>query len=499
MKILKILFLLLAAVLILSSCGEESDSKTAIERLASDPPSPTGYSIINPDSEVRGIWIASVFNIDYPSQTDLSADKLKYEIDDIISYCKKYGLNTVFFQVRPSCDALYDSDIFPVSTSLSSTGTLNFDPLAYFVNEAHKNNIFLHAWVNPLRITTSANAENSLSPSSPAVIHPEWTVKYTDGKLYFNAGLPEVRDLVADGVREIVTKYDVDGVVFDDYFYPYPQGNADFADDAAYKKYGGGFKTKADWRRDNINLLIKQCYDTVKATDPECIFGVSPGGVWQNNDGTNGGSDTRGFETYHSLYCDTLAWVRGGYVDYVSPQIYWNFDSSVTPFAHLTEWWNTQLDGSGVELWISHGAYFYDEGAQSWKDPEGEMKDQVEYAREALTYRGSMFYGYDELKRNHLGISDELSELYRDEIIYCDPSPTGGVGITSHYYGEECSVGNITVTGYSDPSVGLKLDGENVGRHKDGSFEVELQIKKGENKFTFSQNGKTFSLSIIGK
>ena len=499
MKIFKILSLLFVAVLLLSSCGGTSTSKTALEGLTSDPPSPTGHSIINPDSEVRGVWIASVFNIDYPSQTDLPEDKLKSEIDDIIYHCKKYGLNTVFFQVRPACDALYNSDIFPVSTALSTTGNLSFDPLGYFVKEAHKNNIFLHAWVNPLRITTSANAENRLPENSPASIHPEWTVKYSDGKLYFNAGIPEVRDLVADGVREIVTKYDVDGVVFDDYFYPYPQGNSDFADDATYKKYGSGFKSKADWRRDNINLLIKQCYDTVKSTDAECIFGVSPGGVWQNNNGSNGGSDTRGFETYHSLYCDTLAWVKGGYVDYISPQIYWNFDSVSTPYGHLTEWWNKQLDGTGVDLWISHGAYFYDEGAQSWKNPQGEMEDQVKFAREVLTYRGSMFYGYDELKRNHLGISDELSKLYRDEIIYCDPSPTGGVGITSHYYGEECKTGNITVKGFSDPSIGLKLNGENVGRNKDGSFEVEVLIKKGENNLTFSQNGKTFALSIIGK
>ena len=495
----KTLLLLLAAALLLSSCASETVSRTAIQSLTSDVPSPTGYSIINPDSEVRGVWIASVFNIDYPSQTDLSADKLKGEIDDIIATCKSIGLNTVFFQVRPSCDALYDSDIFPVSTSLSSSGSLAFDPLKYFVSEAHKNNIFLHAWVNPLRITVSANSEGKLPQNSPAVMHPEWTIKYADGKLYFDAGLPEVRDLVADGVREIVTKYDVDGVVFDDYFYPYPSGSADFGDSASYKKYGENFDSKADWRRNNINLLVKQCYDTVKEVDSDCLFGVSPGGVWQNDNGSNGGSDTRGFETYNSLYCDTLAWVKGGYVDYISPQIYWNFNSSITPYGHLTEWWNKQLDGTGVDLWVSHGAYFYDEGTSAWKNPQGEMKKQVEFAREVLSYRGSMFYGYDELKRNYLGISDELTEAYVDEIIYCDPSPTGGLSITSHYYGEECKVGNTVIKGYSDPSLWLKLDGKNVSRKKDGSFSVEVVVKKGENNFVFSQDGKTCALTIIGK
>jgi len=499
MKNLKILTILLLFTMLLTSCGGVSVSKNALSSLSSDLPSPTGHSIINPDSEVRGVWIASVFNIDYPSYYDLPADKLKAEIDDIISNCKKYGLNTVFFQVRPSCDALYDSDIFPVSKVLSTTGKLNFDPLDYFVKEAHKNNIFIHAWVNPLRITVSANSEKSLPESSPAVQHPEWTVKYADGKLYFNAGLPEVRDLVADGVREIVAKYDVDGVVFDDYFYPYPYNGADFEDSAAYEKYGEGFKSKADWRRGNINLLVKQCYDTVKATDAECLFGISPGGVWQNDNGSNGGSATRGFETYHSLYCDTLAWINGGYVDYVSPQLYWTFDSSVTPYGHLIEWWNSKLDGTGVDLWVSHGAYFYDEGSSSWQDPQGEMKDQVEFARDVLSYRGSMFYGYDELKRNHLNISDELREVYRDEIIYCDPAPTGGLSITSHYYGEECKTGAAVIKGYSDPSLSLKLNGSGVSRMKDGSFEIEVTLKRGENSFTFSQNGKTYALMIIGK
>ena len=214
----KIIFTLICLVLLmcLSSCGKGTSQ--ALPPMPMSSPAPSGGAIINPDSEVRGVWIATVFNIDYPSYYDLPAAKLKSEIDDIIANCKKMGLNTVFFQVRPSCDALYDSDIFPVSTVLSTKGKLQFDPLEYFVTEAHKNNIFLHAWINPLRITVAKDSESKLPAGSPAVLHPEWTVKYADGKLYFNAGLPEVRELVAEGVREVVKKYDVDGVVFDDYF-----------------------------------------------------------------------------------------------------------------------------------------------------------------------------------------------------------------------------------------------------------------------------------------
>lgn len=491
---------LLCIILLLTSCGKNAVG-FSIPPYKAESPMTAGTSIINPDSEVRGVWIATIFNIDYPSYYDLPADKLKAEIDDIIETCKETGLNTVFFQVRPSCDALYDSDIFPVSRVLSTTGKLQFDPLDYFVKEAHKNNIFLHAWINPLRITTSANSEDKLSDKSPAKLHPEWTVKYADGKLYFNAGLPEVRDLVADGVREVVEKYDVDGVVFDDYFYPYPSGGADFDDGAAYEKYGSGYASKADWRRNNINELIKLCYDTVKETDPECLFGVAPGGVWQNNNGSNGGSDTRGFETYHSLYCDSVAWIRGGYIDYISPQIYWRFDSATTPFAHLAEWWNAQTDGTDVQLWISHGVYFYDSAESgAWKSPSGEIKSQIEYARNILSYRGSMFYGYDEVRGNDFGLADELREAYRDEIIYCDPASSGvGLIVTSHYYGQECATGKAEVQGVSDPSVGLTCNGRGVSRNKDGSFSLEVNIVKGENKLEFVHGGEKYTLIINGK
>lgn len=498
MKKILLLALALAMCLSLASCARE-DEGYAMPRLTPDSPMKNGTAIINPDSEVRGVWIATVFNIDYPSFYDLPAAQLKAEIDAIIETCKKGGLNTIFFQVRPSCDALYDSDIFPVSRVLSTTGRLQFDPLEYFVEAAHRNNIFLHAWINPLRITVSADSEDKLPADSPAVKHPEWTVKYADGKLYFNAGIPDVRKLVADGVREIVENYNVDGIVFDDYFYPYPTAAGDPFDDAdAYAKYGSSFDNVADFRRDSINRLIKLCYDTVKDVYADCLFGVSPGGVWQNNNGVNGGSDTWGFETYHSLYCDTLAWVNGGYVDYVSPQIYWTFDTTGTPYGHLIDWWNAKLDGTGVKLWVSHGAYRYEEG--DWTDPAGEMTSQIEYAREVLSYRGSVFYGYDELRGNDFGILEELTDAYGDEIIYCDPSASGmPVSITSHYYGAECAVGEATLAGISDPSETLLVNGATVNRKKNGSFTVDVKLVHGENKFVFKQGDATFTLVLYGK
>ena len=497
MKKITVFALLLLIVLVsVTSCA--GNSKLSLAPLNADRQSPTGSAIINPDSEVRGVWIASVFNIDFPSYSGLSEAKLKGEIDAIIDTCKKAGLNTIFFQVRPSCDALYESDIFPVSSFLSTDGELTFDVLEYFVEEAHKNNIFLHAWINPLRVTVAADSEGKLPETSPAKEHPEWTVKYADGKLYLNAGIPEVRTLVADGVREIVENYDVDGIVFDDYFYPYPSGDAEFDDKATFEKYGAGFDSIADWRRDNINQMVKLCYETVKSVYDECLFGVSPGGVWQNNNGENGGSDTTGFETYHSLYCDSLAWIEGGYIDYISPQIYWQFETAGTPYDTLIDWWNTVLDGSGVHLWVSHGAYRYEDG--DWSAPSGEMSNQIKYAREALSYRGSVFYGYDEIKGNDFGISDELTESYTDSIIYCNPASSGeGVSITSHYYGQECTAGKVIISGTSDPSLPLTCNGNNVNRHKNGSFSFEAYVSRGENVFTFSQGEESFSLVIHGK
>lgn len=493
-NILKLICSLLS-VLALASCAASPGFE--FPSLDVGMPAAEGKSIIDPASEVRGVWIASVFNINYPSRTDLDAASLKSEIDAILDSCEKNNLNTVFFQVRPSCDALYESELFPVSRSLSTTGKLSFDPLRYLLEEGHKRNIFIHAWINPLRITTTADSEGSLPASSPAVKHPEWTVKYADGKLYFNAGVPELRAFVAEGVREIVENYDVDGIVFDDYFYPYPVSGADFDDSEEYALYGKEYATLADFRRDNINKLIKEVYDTVKDADSECKFGVSPAGVWQNNDGVNGGSDTRGFEAYHEIYCDAVAWIKGGYIDYISPQIYWQIGKSGTPFDTVADWWNACLDGTGVELWISHGAYRYDAG--DWGDASGEMASQLEYSRKLISYRGSVFYGYDKLRDSAYGMTDELLEAYKYEIIYCDPSASAsGVAFKSPYIGAECPVGSLIIEGVSDPSRDLKLEGVSVGRLRDGSFSVSVNVTEGENRFTFTQGDSRYILTVYG-
>ena len=375
-------------------------------------------SILDEFDEFAGVWIASVFNIDFPSKADLSKDELKAELDAIVRDAEEAGLNTIFFQVRPEADALYDSEIFPVSRYMSSTGELRFDALEYIIYAAHKKGIAVHAWVNPLRVSSSPNVTlESLSEDHPARKNPDWVVKYEDGKMYFDAGIPEVRELVVKGVQEIVDNYNVDGIVFDDYFYPYPAYNTvsgssevvPFDDADTYAKYGGE-KSLENWRRENINSMVKAVHTAVKDERERCLFGVSPFGIWKNGYGDESGSLTRGSESYSMLYCDTVAWIKGGYVDYVAPQIYWSKDESAAPYNALCDWWNMIVDGTGVRLLVSHGAYRYEDG---WTDPEGIITDQVTYSREKKNYRGSIYYGYFEVKNNIKGLNDELKGLYK--------------------------------------------------------------------------------------
>ncbi len=378
-------------------------------------------ALISDTAEVRGIFIASACNINYPSKQNLSASELRYELDDIISTCLAANLNAIYFQVRPSADALYKSDIFPTSEFLTGVQGAplsdGFDPLEYLVSAAHARGIAVHAWVNPLRVTVGTAASprqdvSALAEGHPVRENPEYAIAYADGRLYLDCGNPDVRELIADGVAEIVQNYDVDGIIFDDYFYPYPtrdaSGNiAEFDDSASFKKYSGGMVLD-DWRRDNVNKMIEGCYNSVKAVRTDCEFGVAPFGIWQNDDGTNGGSQTSGLESYSAIYCDPTAWIKGGYIDYIAPQIYWQFTNTIAPYDVLAYWWGELVDGTGIDLLISHGVYNYD----TWHSPENELRLQVEFARSSDAYRGSILYGYAALKANVNGLFEEAREVF---------------------------------------------------------------------------------------
>ena len=450
----------------------------------------------NKNNEVRGIYIATVQNINYPSKKGLSSAALRAELDDIVATCEAANLNAIYFQVRPSSDALYKSDIFPTSEYI--TGTQGeafpdgFDPLEYLLKAAHAKGIAVHAWVNPLRVTVgSASAPKhdttELSENHPARKNPTYVIPYADGRLYFDCGQPEVRKLIADGVAEIVANYAVDGVIFDDYFYPYPVSNAIFDDSATYAKYGSGM-AEDDWRRDNVNKMVEECYNAIKAVSTDCQFGIAPFGIWQNDDGKNGGSDTSGLESYSAIYCDPTAWIKGGYIDYIAPQIYWRFTTSVARYDVLTRWWNTLLDGTDIDLIISHGVYNYD----TWENPENELRCQVEFARAELAYKGSILYGYAALKNNSNGLLDETKDVFKEEITYTEVKTNGRDLIISIPYSNSYIDGTGTfVIGTSDPSEPLYIDKKPVGRTKSGYFSLYLPLHDGKNTFVFSHKGKT--------
>ena len=448
------------------------------------------------NEEMRGIWIASVININYPSKTGLSEKELKAELDSIVENTKDAGLNTIFFQVRPTADALYPSDIFPYSKYISGTQGVapdnEFDSLAYILEKASENGLDVHAWVNPFRVTMYESDEEELSESNPAVIHPEYTVKFADGKTYFNPGIPEVRALVIDGVKELATKYPkLSGIHFDDYFYPYPSGNAEFEDEEQYKLYGGEL-SKADWRRHNINTLIHDTYYALKAVNPEIRFGVSPFGIWANSgsDTPVDGSISSGMEAYSALYCDALAWANGGYVDYLIPQIYWSFATNAAPFDNIARWWNRELDGTGVDFYIGHAAYKVADYANN------EIGIQVEFARNLIAYKGSVYYGYEEFANNTKGLKDKITELNKYPIKYDISETADKAKIYVPANNENVTAPAVTIVGKSDPSVPFTVNGNKVSRTKNGYFSLYDTVSSGINVYTLEQNGEKYTHNI---
>lgn len=379
--------------------------------------------------EMRGVWVSSVYNLDYPSSPTTDPDKLRAEADEILDNCVKWGLNAVFLQVRPSGDALYKSDLFPWSKYLTgSVGTApqgGFDPLEYWVEAAHKRGLELHAWINPYRITRGKDTEwNSLPSTHPAKMNPDWVVKYSDGNYYFNPGIPEVRDLVTRGAVEIVQNYDVDGLHMDDYFYP----GTDFNDAATYQKYGSSFSNIADFRRDSVNQLVAQLDTAVHNIDPDIQFGISPSGIWANKSTDPRGSNTNGSEHYVSSYADSLYWIENGLVDYIIPQIYWEIGHKLADFATLADWWNDAVAGSDVHLYIGMGAYRCADnptGVWTTTDP---LFDSLAYLENKDNVGGCVFFRYGSIPAVS-GMADRLTSWYstvHNENTAPNPSNPGG-------------------------------------------------------------------------
>ncbi|MDO4587110.1 MAG: family 10 glycosylhydrolase [Planctomycetia bacterium] len=348
---------------------------------------------------LRGVWVSTVSNIDFPSKRGLSAEEMKNEADFMLDIIQSLGLNAVFLQVRPMGDAFYPSKIYPWSAFLSGkqgeAPDQQFDALAYWVEGAHQRGIQIHAWINPYRVTSGKITLDKLAINNPARLHPEWTFEH-DGKIYLNPGLPEVRELVVSGIAEIVQNYNVDGIHIDDYFYPARKMTQD---EETFRQYGGDFNNIEDWRRNNVDLLIQMIHQTIHQINPNVVWGVSPAGIWANQPDHPLGSQTRGNQTYFNLFADSRSWVKNEWVDYIIPQIYWHIGFKIADFKTLVDWWADVAEGTSTKLYIGMAIYRVNSKSKTpeWQTAD-EIKRQLDYIRTKKQVRGTVFFTMNDLK-----------------------------------------------------------------------------------------------------
>lgn len=289
-----------------------------------------------PKREFRAGWIQIINGQFQGLSTAQAQQRLLNQLDAL----KKANMNAVIFQIRAEGDALYESNLEPWSRFLTGqqgkAPNPYWDPLAFMVEECHKRGMELHAWINPYRAMMNINKE--LAYSHPYIKYPERFIQYGN-QLFFDPALQENRNYICSIVSDIVNRYDVDAIHMDDYFYPYPKDGMEFNDDPSFRRLGSAYTNKGDWRRDNVNLLIKQIHETVREIKPWVKFGVSPFGIYRNERSNPFGSRTNGLQNYDDLYADVLLWVNKGWVDYNIPQIYWHVGHPVADYQVLVDWW----------------------------------------------------------------------------------------------------------------------------------------------------------------
>jgi len=410
MKVWRVMSVLgAAAVLVasgLSSTAYSAPTPADDARCAPNPATPL--------RQFRATWISSVVNIDWPSKTGLTAAQQQAELIGWFDAAVRQHHNAVVLQVRPTADAFWPSTIEPWSQYLTGKqgGDPGYDPLAFAVADAHKRDLELHAWFNPYRISMGTNL-SALVPEHPARQHPDWVVTY-GGKLYYNPGIPAARKLVEDAIMDAVSRYDLDGVHFDDYFYPYPVAGQVFNDAATYAQYGAGFPTLAEWRRNNINLLIQEMQQRIKAIKPWVKFGISPFAVWRNKATDPEGSDTTaGVQTYDDLAADTRRWVREEWIDYIVPQVYWAGGFAPADYNKIVPWWAEQVRGTDVHLYIGEATYKVGTSTQSpdWSDPQ-ELSDHLAFDSTIPEVKGNIYFSAKDVRADRLGATTLLNNTW---------------------------------------------------------------------------------------
>lgn len=366
-----------------------------------------------PVSEFRGVWIATVANIDWPPPK-ATTEVQKAEFIRMLDLHKRNGMNAIIMQVRPAGDAFYPSPYEPWSQWL--TGVQGkapapfYDPLAFMIQETHKRGMEFHAWLNPYRAEFRTGS-SSIASDNMLRKRPDWYVTYGTTR-YFDPANKEVQQFVINVIRDIVRRYDVDAIHMDDYFYPYPIGNTPFPDDNAYKKSGTRL-TKADWRRSNVDSIIKNINIAVKQIKPYMKFGISPFGVWRNGSVDKLGSDSKaGISNFDDLYADILLWMRKGWIDYVTPQLYRPVGDGLINYQKMVDWW--AANSFGRHVYIGHGVYraLETSAASAAFRNVNELPNQIKILRATQGIQGSIYFSGKSFDRNPNGWNDSLRNNY---------------------------------------------------------------------------------------
>lgn len=368
---------------------------------------------VNPKREFRGAWLHVIGQNQWLGKTP---DQHRAYITDQLDRLQAAGCNAVIFQVRPTADALYISEYEPWSQYLTGRrGKVPnplWDPMEFTIEEAHKRGMEFHAWLNPYRVTS--NPKEVLPADHLFNKEPHRFFRF-DGKIFFDPALQENRDYICKIVEDITSRYDVDAIHMDDYFYPYPASNgAKFtADDASYTRLGNGMN-RADWRRHNVDLLIEQLSKTIKDTKPWVRFGISPFGIWRNKRTDSRGSESAGLQNYDDLYADILLWDEKSWVDYFVPQLYWELDLKVAPSRKLAQWWNDNIHNS--DLYIGWDTRRTMNTADPGNKDKNELDTKVRLSRILSNVGGNVWWHGYWVTENYKGVADSLALKYQSTI-----------------------------------------------------------------------------------
>lgn len=364
------------------------------------------------EREFRGVWVATVVNIDWPKNGSDTSEKQKEDFLELLTFYEKLNFNTMIVQVRTSGDAFYPTELAPWSrfiTGKEGQPKEGFeDPLEWMIDQTHQRGMQIHAWMNPYRATFDLDT-TILDQSHDFFKHPEWMVKYGK-KYYYNPGIPEVWKHLTQVVEEVVINYNVDGIHFDDYFYPYKINGELFNDSLSYAQKGIPEQSLGDWRRSNIDSLVKNVHQAIKTHKPWVQFGISPFGVWKNKSSDSKGSETRaGQTTYEDLYADPLLWMEQDWLDYIVPQVYWSMDYAPASHRKITKWWaNNSIN---TKLYIGNGAYKVKNNPDDAWNKTRELPKQLQWARCLPKVEGNVFFSAKSLPQ-HVDISKKISRRF---------------------------------------------------------------------------------------